>query len=290
MTSRLQIEVDGGRHLEVRLEGPEDGQILLFHHGTPAAGAQHASAVHAAAERGLRHLTYSRPGYAGSGRHAGRAVVDCVEDVRAIVDQLGIERFFTIGLSGGGPHALACAARLPERVIAAATLGSVAPRDAEGLDWAAGMGEDNLEEFAAAEGGPQALATYLEPAARSMAHATGGEIVEVFGDLVSSIDREVVTGEFADYLADNERAAVANGMWGWFDDDLAFARDWCFDPASIAQPLTIWQGVEDRFVPPTHGEWLASHIPGAELELRPEHGHLSLWTWGFGEVVERLVG
>ena len=289
MSTLVQIHAQDGRLIDVTVDGPDDGETLLFHTGTPAAGVQHPAAVQAAAERGLRHLTYSRPGYAGSDRDAGRTVVDCVEDVRAIVDQLGIARFVTIGLSGGGPHALACAAELPERVIAAATIGSVAPRDAGGIDWLEGMGDDNHAEFGAAESGPDALADYLEPAARALAAVTHDEMVAAFGDLVSQVDRDVVTGEFATYLAANSRLAMRNGMWGWLDDDLAFVRDWGFDPASITRPLTVWQGVQDRFVPPSHGEWLASRVPGAELQLRPEHGHLSLWTWGFGEIVDRLV-
>jgi pimeloyl-ACP methyl ester carboxylesterase len=172
MADRLQIDGARGR-LDVELGGPDDGQVVVFHTGTPSAGTLFASMIDAGSERGLRHVVYSRPGYGTSQRAAGRSVGDCALDVAAIADALGIERFFTVGWSGGGPHALACAALLPERVIAAATIASVAPRSAEGLDWLAGMGQENLDEFAAAEAGEEQLLAFLEPARAELVSAAG---------------------------------------------------------------------------------------------------------------------
>lgn len=289
MPTQLQVASTDGRNLDVVLSGPEDGRPLIFHTGTPAAGVQHPEAVKAAEARGLRHISYSRPGYAGSDRHAGRTVADCVDDVRAVADHVGIDRFFTVGLSGGGPHALACAALLGERVIAAATIGAVAPHDADGLDFLRGMGEDNQAEFDAATTGPDALFRFLQTVTPSFANATAADIAQAFGDLVTEVDRDVVTGDFAEYLADSSREGLANGIWGWFDDDLAFVREWGFEPSAITCPLTIWHGVQDQFVPASHGEWLASHVAVADLQLRPDHGHLSLWTWGFGDVLDGLA-
>jgi pimeloyl-ACP methyl ester carboxylesterase len=163
--------------------------------------------------RGLRHVAYSRPGYAASDRRAGRRVADCAADVAAITDQLGIDRFYTVGWSGGGPHALACAAQLGDRVIAAATLASVAPRDAEGLDWLAGMGEENLEEFAAAESGQ--LIGFLDEHAAAFKRVTPEQIREALGDLVSPVDVASLHGEFAQYLSDAVKLGLARGIWGW---------------------------------------------------------------------------
>ena len=143
--------------------------MVLFHTGTPDDRPLFAPLVEAGVERGLRHLSYSRPGYGDSDRNAGRTLADCADDVSAIADALGVEAFFTVGWSGRGPHALACAALLPERVRAAATIASVAPRRAAGLDWLAGMGEENLAEFAAAEAGEEELRAYLETEAESLA-------------------------------------------------------------------------------------------------------------------------
>ena len=141
---------------------PEDGAPQVFHLGTPFAGDPLADWAEAGVERGLRHVLYSRPGYGDSDRHEGRSVADCVSDVEAVTAALGIDRFHTVGWSGGGPHALACAALLPERVLSAATIGGVAPWEAEGLDWLDGMGPENLDELGAAATGPAQLEAYLE--------------------------------------------------------------------------------------------------------------------------------
>ena len=205
----LQIAAPDGRRLEVELSGPDEGQPLIFHNGTPMAGRVFAPMVAQGAERDVRHIAYSRPGYGGSERDAGRTVADCAWDVAAIADELGIERFFTIGLSGGGPHALASAALLPDRVIAVATMGSVAPRRAEGLDWLAGMGEENLEEFAAADAGHEALWAFLEQARVSLGQATAADLHAAFGDLLSEVDQAAVSGEFAEFLAAGTRATLS---------------------------------------------------------------------------------
>ena len=113
----------------------------------------YAPLVELGAERGLRHVVYLRPGYGDSERCPGRAVADCAADTAAIADWLGVERFYTAGRSGGGPHALACAALLPDRVIAAATIAGVAPEDAEGLDWLAGMGQEEHRRVRGDAGG-----------------------------------------------------------------------------------------------------------------------------------------
>ena len=139
MSENRTIEGPGGRLLDFELSGPQDGRLLVLHHGTPSAGWAYPQWTADGAQRGLRHLCYSRPGYSSSARHEGRTVADCAADVAAIVDALGVDRFYTAGISGGGPHALACAALLPDRVIAAASIAGVAPSDADGLDFLAGM-------------------------------------------------------------------------------------------------------------------------------------------------------
>jgi pimeloyl-ACP methyl ester carboxylesterase len=245
--------------------------------------------VEIGADRGLRHVVYSRPGYGASDRSAGRSVADCASDVAAIADALGIERFFTAGGSGGGPHALACAALLPERVIAVATIAGVAPRSAEGLDWLDGMGEENLEEEAAAEAGEEQLLAFLEPFREQMMSATGSQLYAILGDLLSDVDRGVLTGEYAEHLADGGRAGLAQGVYGWFDDDLAFIRDWGFDVRDVSRPVTIWQGAQDRMVPAAHGAWLAANVPGARARLLPDHGHLSLSLALYGEILDDLI-
>ncbi len=290
MSVRTQlIAGPGGRMLEVELSGPDQGLPLIFHNGTPMAGRMLEPMVARGAERDVRHIAYSRPGYCGSERDPGRTVADCVADVAAIADQLGVERFLTVGWSGGGPHALACAALLPERTIAAATLAGVAPLNAPGLDWLADMGEENLEEFAAAEAGEEQLCSYLQAAAAEMLGSSAEDIHAALGDLLSDVDRAVLSGEFAEYFAASSQASLEHGIWGWLDDDLAFFGDWGFELGAITRPVSIWQGEQDRFVPFGHGRWLAEHVSGATAHLPGEHGHLSLAIGSYGQVLDELL-
>jgi pimeloyl-ACP methyl ester carboxylesterase len=285
----LEVTSENGRALQVDVAGPDDGTLVLLHDGTPTAGHLYEPLVEAGAERGLRHASYARPGYRGSDRNEGRGVADCIADVVAVADALGADRFHVIGWSGGGPHALATAALLPERVLSAATIGGVAPADAEGLDWTAGMGEENVAEFEAAETGGDALRAFLEEMGAGLADVSGPELHAELGGLVSEVDREALTGDFAEHMAVTVRDALSTGIWGWFDDDLAFVRDWGFDLASIERPVAIWQGGQDRFVPFAHGQWLAKHVSRAEAHLLPDEGHLSLGVPGYAAVLDALI-
>jgi pimeloyl-ACP methyl ester carboxylesterase len=285
----LELRLTDGRSLDVFLDGPRDGTPLLFHIGTPGAGLPFAPFVEALAERGLRYVSFSRPGYGSSTRREGREVVDVVEDAGAVLDSIGADRVYVLGWSGGGPHALACAARMPARVIAAATIGSVAPYPAEGLDWSAGMGAENIEEFNAALAGPDELIQFKERAAPVWRVVTPGEVADAFGDLIDDVDRGSLTGAFAEWMADVFHEALRIGYWGWFDDDMAFTRSWGFDLDEIRVPVYVWQGAHDRMVPFAHGEWLVSHIPGARPRLFQEHGHLSLAVDSLPRIIDELL-
>lgn len=286
----IRVPAADGRTLDAQVAGPEGGATVLFHLGTPAAGLLYPPFVELGAARGLRHITYSRPGYGRSSRAAGRSVADCAADVTAVLDELGVERAHVVGWSGGGPHALACAALLPTRTIAVATIAGVAPYDAEGLDFLEGMGEENHEEFGAAVAGPDELERYLRAEAEGMRGATGEDVRAALGQLLSEVDRETATGEFADYLATLFRGALETDVWGWFDDDVAFIRDWGFSLDAIERPVTIWQGSEDRMVPFAHGRWLAEHVAGAQARLLPGDGHLSILLGRYGEILDGLMG
>jgi pimeloyl-ACP methyl ester carboxylesterase len=217
-------------------------------------------------------------------------VADVAPDVSAVLEELGAHRFYTLGWSGGGPHALACAALLPERLIAAATVGGLAPYRAEGLDWMAGMGQENIEAFGAAVADPAALEQFLAAVAPEFATVNPPEVTASLGNLVSDVDHAAISGEAAAWLADVFRESVRNGIWGWYDDELALVEPWGFDVSEIAVPVAIWQGSQDRMTPFAHGEWLASAIPGARAHLLPEHGHLSLGVGSFGLLVDDLLG
>jgi len=285
----LSIPLRDGRTLEALIEGDPEGNLVVFHHGSPGAAVPFQTFDRAAAQRGIRLLTYSRPGFGDSSRHEGRTVADCATDVAAIADHLGVERFHTVGWSGGGPHAIACAALLPDRVVAAATIAGVAPYDAEGLDWTAGMGEDNQIEYPTAARDPEALLEFMRPKVDAKETIEAHEIVDSLRSLISDVDEASLEGELGEYLATTFRRGVADGPWGWFDDDLAFVAPWGFELASITVPISIWQGRHDLMVPFAHGEWLAAHIPSARPHLLPEHGHLSLVVGSIGEILDDLI-
>jgi pimeloyl-ACP methyl ester carboxylesterase len=285
----MLVKVPDGRQLEVVLTGPEDGQPLVFHYGTPSAPVPYPPMVDAAARRGLRTIFYARPGYGASTPQPGRTVADAAADTAAILDALGAGTFRTLGWSGGGPHALACAALLPDRCRAAASVAGVAPFDAPDLDWLAGMGTDNVDEFGAAVAGPEELSHFLSTQADILRAVTAAGLSQAMGDLVPDVDRKELTGQFAEFVALSFHAAVASGVAGWRDDDLAFVRDWGFRLDGGGTPVTIWQGGEDRMVPYPHGEWLAAHVPGATARLLPAEGHLSLAVGSFEDILDDLL-
>ncbi len=171
---------------------------------------------------------------------------------------------------------MACAALLPGRCAAAATLAGVAPYDAEGLDWLSGMADENLAEFGAAVQGTEALTAYLDREAAGLRQVSGEQVAAALGSLVAPVDAAALTGEIADYLAAALRGSVTEGVAGWRDDDLSFVRGWGIDLQAVEVPVSIWQGGQDRMVPYAHGRWLAEHVAGARTHLYDDEGHISL--------------
>jgi pimeloyl-ACP methyl ester carboxylesterase len=224
-------------------------------------------------------------------------------DTAAVLDELGADSFVTLGWSGGGPHTLACAAALPGRCLAAASIAGVAPYTATGLDWLAGMGPENVDEFGAAAQGEAKLTDFLDSVAVMVGTLTGASVAESLGGLVIEADKAALTGEYADHIAEALRTSLNGGLAGWRDDDLAFVQDWGFSlgwdvpsdaPAGYpggtpAAPVAIWQGDQDRMVPFAHGQWLAANIPGARVHLMPGEGHLSLTVSSFGPILDDLL-
>lgn len=287
---RFFVEVEPARPVEVLAAGPVGGLPLVFHSGTPSGLIAFEPLISAASRHGLRVVTYTRPGYGRSGPRPGRHVGDAAADVAAVLDHLGTRQFVTAGWSGGGPHALATAALLPGRCLAAATIAGVAPFRAEGLDFLAGMGPENVAEFGAAAQGEGPLSRYLESQRAELEQVTAAEVTAALGGLVTSVDQAAITGDFAEYLAASFRAAMSSGIAGWRDDDLAFVRDWGFAVTDLTVPVSIWQGERDAMVPFAHGQWLAGHVPGSRAHLLPDEGHLSLAVNRIGDVLAELAG
>jgi pimeloyl-ACP methyl ester carboxylesterase len=286
----LTIETTDGRSLTVYDAGDPDGRPLLFHHGTPSSGAPFDRHVALARRQGVRLLSYDRAGYGESTRNAQRTVADVVPDVESIADALELERFATWGLSGGGPHALATAAGLPDRVVAVVAAASIAPPDRPELDLTEGMGEGNIVEFGLARQGEEALRPALERDFAGLGELDVSGLIEVMRPFLSDIDAAALDGELGAYLLDSFRRSVSRSVDGWVDDDLAFTRPWGFELESIRVPTLVVQGRQDLMVPWAHGEWLAQNLPSAEAWLREDEGHLTLFVNVVPHMYEWLLG
>jgi pimeloyl-ACP methyl ester carboxylesterase len=280
-----------GRTLDLRTWGEDGAPALLYLHGTPGSALVPPATLRAAADRGLRVVAWSRPGYAASTRLAGRSVADVADDAREVLDTLGIATAVAVGYSGGGPHALACAALLPDRITAVASLAGVAPlvESAGSLDWFAGQGQDNVEEHGAAVEGEATLRALIDPLLADYQGITAEQIVPVMASLLPDVDRDYLGGDLGEWLAAGFREATALGNDGWVDDDLAFVRPWGFDLASISVPVSVWQGSADLMVPFAHGEWLAATVPGARPHLLDGDGHLSVVVGQVGALLDDLI-
>lgn len=270
------ITLADGRELCLEVAGDVSGRPIVVHNGTPNSRLLHPASVADAESRGAYLVSWDRPGYGGSTPHPGRTVASVAEDTREVAKALGVDRLVTWGISGGGPHALACAALLPDLVAAVGVLGSIAPADAEGLDYFAGMGEMNVED----------IKLYREDkeAARRKGHddwemfraATPEQLVTGMATLLSPVDREMLEGELAEWLVASAQDGLAPSDQGWWDDGVAHMEPWGFELGEIRVPVKVWHGTYDRFVPVAHGVWLADHVPGSERDIRETDGHLTL--------------
>ena len=282
------IVLSDGRRLDVRVSGPQDGLPLIVHHGTPGARTPTRAVERAVHARGLRLVTTSRPGYGQSTRRPGRRVVDVVADTAELLGALGADRCLVAGWSGGGPHALACAARL-DAVAAALVVAGVGPFDMPGVEFLAGMGEANVVEFGAAVAGEEPLRAFLEPEAEQLRTIVPGDIVASLDSLLPPADRAVLTDEYAEDLAASFHEALQVGTDGWVDDDLAFVAPWGFTLDEITGPVQLWQGSEDLMVPAAHGRWLAEAVPGVSAHLVEGEGHLSIVLGALDLMLDELV-
>jgi pimeloyl-ACP methyl ester carboxylesterase len=274
MVTEARIRLADGRTLHT-YETRADGTVgrpatsgspvaVVWQHGSPNIGSPPEPLFAAAEASGLRWVSYDRPGYGGSSPHDGRTVASAAADVAAIADALGIGRFAVLGHSGGGPHALACAALLPERVIAAVSVSAPAPFDADGLDWFAGWSPGIAAENQAATGGRAAL----------QAHWARAE-PEDMGAFFTEADMAALGGNWS-WLAGVADQAIQQGNEGYLEDTLASVRSWGFRPDNIRVPVLVMHGAKDKMVPCAHGEWLAARCPAAELRIVPDAGHITV--------------
>jgi pimeloyl-ACP methyl ester carboxylesterase len=275
----MDIGLGDGRTLHVYDSGIVEAAnlALVWHHGSPGTGDLLAPLLRAAAGHGARLVSYDRPGYGPSTSQPGRHVASAAADVSEIADALGIGKFVALGASGGGPHALACGALLPERAVGVLCIASLAPFAAPGLDWFGQMAAPGAAELHAALEGRAALGAYLSAS-------------EFDPELFTPADHAALSGDWSS-LAASAGQGVAGGLDGLVDDNRAFVTEWGFDVAQIVAPVVVLQGGQDRWVPASHAQWLARRCPSADLWLRPDEGHVSVLTYcqeALGSLIGRL--
>jgi pimeloyl-ACP methyl ester carboxylesterase len=270
-----QVKAPDGRQLSTQVYGDPDGKPVFLLHGTPGSRLgphPRAALLH---RLGVQLVAFDRPGYGKSDRLEGRRVADAATDVLAIADAYGLDKFAVVGRSGGGPHALACAALLPDRVTKAAVLVGLAPRGAHGLDWYDGMTQSNVSEHAAAANGPEGLAAMTEAAADAV-RADPASLLASLQDQMPDSDRRVVADPgIRAMLLQTYAEGLRTSADGWIDDVLAFYLSWGFDPAMVTVPVLLWHGAVDNLSPVSHAMWLADHIASATVVIQAGAAHFS---------------
>jgi pimeloyl-ACP methyl ester carboxylesterase len=269
----VRVRTADGRQLSVAVFGDPDGKPVFLLHGTPGSrlGPRPRSVV--LHRLGVRLIAFDRPGYGHSDRLAGRRVADAAADVAAVADACRLDRFAVVGRSGGGPHALACAALLPDRVTRAAVLVGLAPHGAAGLDWFDGMARSNAVRFTAALANGDRIAARLTTAAASIRADPASLLASLQQELPAPDRRVVADHGIRSMLLHTYAEAVRTSAYGWIDDALAFCAPWGFDPSTVTVPVLLWHGASDVFSPASHARWLADRIPGATVLVQAGAAH-----------------
>lgn len=267
------VRAGDGRRISTQVYGDPDGRPVFLLHGTPGSrlGPHPRSSV--LYRMGVQLIAFDRPGYGESDRMAGRQVAEAAGDVVAVADAYGVDRFAVVGRSGGGPHALACAALLPDRVTRAAVLVGLAPHGADGLDWFDGMAESNVTEFTAAANGYEDIVAHTKAVANAVRADPASLLASLQADLPDPDRRVVADPGIRSMLLETYAEALRRSAYGWVDDALAFCSPWGFDPATVTVPVLLWHGARDVFSPASHARWLADRIPSAAVVVQAGAAH-----------------
>ncbi len=270
------IKVSDGRSIAVDCWGDPKGFPVFLLHGTPGSRTGPVPRAPLIYNLGIRLISYDRPGYGDSTRKDGRTVADAALDVLDLADQLDLGEFSVVGRSGGGPHALACAALFDQkRLQSVSVLVGLAPSEATGLDWFEGMSDSNTNEYELAATGGDSVVESLTVRAKEV-RANPDSLLYALEKEMSEADKRIVFDvAIRPRLIETYREALKLGPYGWIDDVLAFRSSWGFDLGRISVPVRLWHGSEDVFSPPGHSIWMANQIPGAKIQIQRGAAHFA---------------
>jgi pimeloyl-ACP methyl ester carboxylesterase len=263
----------GGRTISYSITGPADGMPVFLLHGTPGSSSGPRPRSIVLHRLGIRLITYDRPGYGGSSRWEGRRVVHAADDVGILAEHLNLHRYGVVGRSGGGPHALAVAARRAEEVVAVAVLVGLAPPNAPDLDWYGGMAPSNVEEYLSVDANPSTLTERIRLRAERI-RRDPEILLNVLVEEMTAPDRRIVTDtSIRSLLNATYQEALRTGASGWIDDEIALRDDWGFDPTEVKPCVLLWHGADDNFSPVSHTRWLAERLPLREVRVQSGAAH-----------------
>jgi len=287
-----EIEIDrGGRVLRVRDAGDPVGPVVIYFHGTPGSRLDLASDEHVAAGRGVRLVSFDRPGYGGS-TAAPFGLASIAADAHAVADALGVARFATLGMSGGGPGALAAATVPGGRVIRVGVASGAGPfqlvpgaLDQLDDNDRAAVKQVTADPATAAAG----FAAGFEPLIGAVAPGGPGPAI-AFADLLSPRDAELMQDpRLVSALTTTMREGLRTGTSGGGWDNVSWLGPWDVDLNAVRCPVLLWYGTDDRFASPAHGRWLADNLPDARLVMREGEGHFGIMEH-LGEMLDALTG
>ncbi|WP_413760677.1 alpha/beta fold hydrolase [Streptomyces sp. MMBL 11-3] len=276
------------RVLEFTVRGPQDGPVVLFHHGMPGSAVPMDSVLDSVTGKGYRVVTCSRPGYGASTAAPGRTVADTARTFRALMDHLGVHEYWVTGWSAGGPYALASAVADAARVRGVLLIASFAPYDGEGLDFVEGMGVQNQVLFGSAAHGEQEQRAIVSQMAAIVRDSDPAELAAGMASLLPKVDAAELTGAYGVDNATHMDHGLAAGEDGWLEDLRALTAPWGFEPGDVTVPVELWHGALDQMVPVAHGQWLTRRLPAVHAHVEGGHGHISLGVGRLGHKLDRL--
>lgn len=282
-----RVVLPDGRRLAYAEFGAASGRPLVYLHGWPASHREAALADGTARGLGLRLIAVDRPGYGGSDPAPGRTLAGWPADVTALADALGLGPFLLMGVSGGGPFALACARALPQRVVRAAIVCGLGPLDAP--EAVRGTSFISRLTLALPRRAPCLVGPFCRTLSWAVRHHPGRTIAQMARDLPPPDRATLGRPEVASALERSFREAFRTGTAGAVRDLALYNQPWGVDLGGIATPVHFFHGEQDTIVPAAMARDLSARIPGATLRLYPEEGHHSLAVNRAGEILEALI-